>query len=276
MIDSMSEDAREAPQVLRRNNVNVSGMAGSRAIVLGHGFGNSQSMWRSVAPVFEAEHEVVLFDHVGSGDSDHSAYERSKYDSLHGYARDLIEVIEATGKRDVAFVGHSVSGMIGVLAAIARPDLFRSLVLVGASPRYTNDGDYVGGLEPGDVDGLLDAIDSNFEAWADAAVPTLVGEAGSGHHSAELLRQFRSSNATIIRHFARVTYLSDFRSVLGDVTTPTLVVQSLDDSIAPLTVGHYLRDHIPGARLVELGRCGHYAHLVRPDALAAAIRDAVA
>ncbi|RDV14232.1 alpha/beta hydrolase [Pontibacter diazotrophicus] len=77
--------------VLKRNNVNVSG-AGKKTIVFSHGFGCDQNMWRFVTPAFKNDYKIVLFDHVGAGKSDSTAYSKMKYETLQGYADDLLEI----------------------------------------------------------------------------------------------------------------------------------------------------------------------------------------
>lgn len=257
--------------VLQRNNVTVSGNPNGRPIVFGHGFGCSQEMWREVAPYFADEFKVVLFDHVGSGGSDLSAYDRGKYDSLHGYADDLLEIIGDLGLRDVVFVGHSVSAMIGVLAATRDPESFGALVLVGPSPRYINAAGYEGGFEQEDIDSLLDALDANYLGWSASIAPLIMGNENRPELGENLVESFCSTDPSIARHFARVTFLSDNRRDLKDVTTPTLVLQCQEDIIAPESVGRFVHVEIPGSELVELSASGHCPNLSAPDEL----RDAI-
>jgi sigma-B regulation protein RsbQ len=264
------------PDVLRRNNVRVSGNPAGPAILFAHGFGCSQEMWRFVAPAFEADFRVVLFDAVGAGGSDIRAYDRGKYDSLHGYADDVLEILDALGLEEVAFVGHSVSAMVGVLAANRQPDRFRALVLVGPSPRYLNDDGYVGGFDRPDIDGLLDALDANYLEWSAQLAPVIVGNADRPELGDELTASFCSTDPEAARHFARVTFLSDNRRDLADVVTPTLVVQCRDDVIAPQPVGEFVHSQIPGSRLVLLDATGHCPNLSHPDVLIPEIRSYLA
>ncbi|MEF2977571.1 alpha/beta fold hydrolase [Subtercola sp. YIM 133946] len=262
-----------ADEIVARNHVTISGAATGRPMMFGHGYGTSQNMWRLVAPQFADDHRVVLFDHVGSGDSDQGAYDRSKYDSLYGYADDLLEIAHALDLHDIVFVGHSVSSMIGCLAAIAEPELFSALVLVGPSPRYINDAEYVGGFEAADVDALLDSLDANYLGWASAMAPVFMGNAERPELTAELNDSFAKARPEVARQFARVTFLSDVRGELGKVTTPTLIVQSTDDIVAPVVVGEYLQGEIAGSRLVVLEADGHYVHLSNPGKLSDTIRS---
>jgi sigma-B regulation protein RsbQ len=259
--------AASTTDVLRRNNVRVSGPPDARPIVFAHGFGCSQEAWHLVAPQFESAFRVVLYDHVGSGGSDLSAYDRSKYDSLHGYADDLLEILDALDLHDAVFVGHSVSAMIGVLAANRDPSRFGALVLVGPSPRYVNDGDYVGGFEQADIDGLLESLEANYLGWSGAMAPVIMGNPGRPDLAQELEELFCRLEPAVARQFAHVTFLSDNRRDLNAVTVPTLVLQSRDDLIAPVAVGQYVADQIPGATLVMLDSTGHIPNLSGPDQL---------
>jgi sigma-B regulation protein RsbQ len=264
-------DART--DVIRRNNVRESGVPGGRPIVFAHGFGCSQEMWRSVVPHFENDYRVIVFDHVGAGASDLAAYERGKYDSLHGYADDVVDVMAELDLNDAVFVGHSVSAMIGVLASITVPDRFGALVLVGPSPRYVDDDAYTGGFSRADIDGLLDALDSNYLGWSTAMAPVIAGNPDRPAIGAELTESFCRTDPAIAAHFARVTFLSDNRRDLPDVTVPTVVLQCSEDVIAPLPVGRYVQEHIPGSAFVQLAATGHCPNLSGPDELATAIED---
>jgi len=255
-----------------RNNVRVSGSATGRPVVFSHGFGCDQSMWSRVVPGFASDHPVVLFDHVGAGDSDLSAYDRSKYDSLHGYADDLLEIVDDLDLRDVIFVGHSVSAMIGVLAATHDPSRFAALVLVGPSPRYLDDAGYIGGFDQAAIDSLLDSLDANYLGWSAAMAPVIAGNAGRPQFAAELAESFCRTDPAIARNFAHVTFLSDNRRDLPRVTTPSLIVQCTDDVIAPLAVGQYVHAAIPGSELSVLTATGHSPNLSDPEQLVATIR----
>jgi len=256
--------------VLKRNNVVVSGR-GEQPMVLVHGFGCDQHMWRLVAPAFEAHYRVVLLDLVGAGQSDLAAYDPARYSSLAAHAEDILEVLHALNLRNVVFVGHSVSAMIGVLAAIREPGRFAHLVLVGPSPRYINDGTYTGGFEPADIEELLDAMDSNYLGWAGHLGPLIMDNPDRPELASELTASFCRTNPDIARHFARVTFLGDNRADLHLVRTPTLILQSAHDLIAPLSVGQYLHQQLPGSTLVVLNTTGHCPHLSAPQQTVAAI-----
>jgi sigma-B regulation protein RsbQ len=261
--------------VLVRHNVSVTGRVDGPPMVFAHGFGCDQNMWRYVAPRFEDQFRVVRFDHVGAGGSDSTQYDPARYSSLAGYATDVLDICHALDLSGVTFVGHSVSAMIGVLAAIGEPALFAGLVLVGPSPRYVNDGGYVGGFTADDISELLDSLDSNYLGWSASIAPVIMGNPGRPELGEELTASFCRSDPRIAREFARVTFLSDNRADLPKVATPTLVLQCMNDAIAPISVGEYVRNAIPGARLTMLDATGHCPNLSAPDATAQAIIDFV-
>ena len=257
---------------LLRNNVHLSGNPAGRPMVFAHGFGCSQEMWRAVVPEFEADYHIVLLDHVGAGASDLTQYDYGKYDSLHGYADDLLDLLEELDLQDVVFVGHSVSAMIGILAATRSPERFGALALVCPSPRYINDGGYVGGFEQSEIDGLLNALDENYLGWSATMAPVIMGNVDRPHLGQELATSFCTTDPDIASHFAHVTFLSDNRRDLARVSTPTLIVQSANDVIAPLSVGEYVHREIAESSLVVLPTAGHCPNLSDPNLLAAAVR----
>jgi sigma-B regulation protein RsbQ len=228
-------------------------------------------MWRFVAPAFEDRFRTVLFDYVGAGGSDLTAYDADRYSSLHGYARDVLEICEALDLRDVVFVGHSVSSMVGVLAAVAEPERIGALVLVVPSPRYIDDGDYVGGFTRDDIDGLLSSLDSNYLGWSSAMAPVIMGNPDRPELGAELTASFCRTDPEVQKRFARVTFLSDNREDLDRVGVPVLILQCSQDAIAPEAVGTYVHEHIPGSRLVKLQATGHCPNLSAPEETVAAI-----
>ena len=256
--------------ITQRNNIQISGN-GKRTMVLAHGFGCDQSMWRLLAPSFHDEYRTVLFDHVGSGSSDLSAYDIDKYDSLYGYASDLIEIIREVAEGPVVFVGHSVSAMIGLIASLKAPQLFSALIMVGPSPCYVNDGDYIGGFSREDIEDLLRTLESNYLGWSSTMAPAIMGAPEQPELSVELTNSFCRTDPEIARQFARVTFLSDHRAILSRTTTPTLILQCSDDIIAPRVVGEYLHRMIPGSTLHIIENIGHCPHLSSPSASADAM-----
>jgi sigma-B regulation protein RsbQ len=258
--------------VLRRNNLRVAGRPDGRPMVFAHGFGCDQHMWRFVSPAFEADYRIVLFDHVGAGGSDLSAYDPGRYGSLRGYAEDVLQVCETLELSDVVFVGHSVSAMIGVLAAQMDPGRIGALVLVGPSPRYIDDEGYVGGFSERDIEELLESLDSNFLGWSSAMAPAIMGNPGRPELGAELTESFCRTDPEVAAHFARVTFTSDNRADLGAVAVPTLVLQCSDDVIAPPEVGDYVHRAIPRSTFVQLDATGHCPNLSAPEETIEAIQ----
>ena len=258
--------------VLARNNVTVSGRPDGPPMLFAHGFGCDQNMWRYVTPAFAGSHRIVLFDHVGAGGSVLAAYDKQRYSDLTGYADDVLDICHALDLTDVTFVGHSVSAMMGVIAATREPERFSSLVLVGPSPRYTDDGDYVGGFTTEDIDGLLESLDSNYLGWSSAMAPVIMGNPDRPQLGDELTNSFCRTDPEIARDFARVTFTSDNRAELSQVRVPTLVLQCSDDVIAPATVGAYVHQQVAGSTLVQLAATGHCPNLSAPEETVAAIR----
>jgi sigma-B regulation protein RsbQ len=244
-------------------------------MVFAHGFGCDQNMWRFVAPAFEGEFRTVLFDHVGAGGSDLSAYDPSKYSTLSGYADDLIEIGRELQLKNAVFVGHSVSAMIGVLASIKAPGMFDRLVLVGPSPRYINDEGYVGGFTSAQIDELLDFLSDNYMGWSNAMAPAIMGNPGRPELGEELINSFCRTDPEIAKAFAKVTFLSDNRDDLAKVSVPSLILQCRDDLIAPSEVGEYVHVHLPDSKLVMLQATGHCPNLSAPEEVISAIQEFV-
>ena len=259
-------------QVVFRNNVKVSGR-GTQPMLFAHGFGCDQNMWRFIAPAFEDDYRVVLFDYVGAGRSDLGAYDATRYSALEGYAQDVLDVCHALDLHDVIFVGHSVSSMIGVLAANRESERFDRLVLLGPSPRYVNDGSYVGGFERADLDGLIDMMDRNFIGWANFLAPVIMKNPDRPELEAELEASFCSTDPIIARRFAEATFFADNRTDAANVRVPSLIVQCADDSLAPQSVGEYLHRIMPGSTFRLLDVTGHCPHMSHPEETIAAIRE---
>lgn len=263
--------------ILERNNVKVMGDRGP-TLLYAHGFGCSQDMWSLVTPAFAATHRQVLFDYVGSGGSDRTAFDPLRYADLQGYAQDIIEVCDALGLKDgVTFVGHSVSCSIGMLASIERPALFDKLVLLGPSPCFLNDPPgYLGGFEREDLEGLLSLMDQNYMGWAHYLAPVVAGAAGEGAVTGTLSDSFCSTDPAVARVFARATFFADNRADLAKVSRPSLLLQHRQDTLAPLAVGDYLHAHLPGSTLRVLDVAGHCAHLSNPALVIDAMREYLA
>lgn len=251
-------------KIIKRNNITIHG-DGNKPMLLVHGYGCDQNMWRFITPKFKADYQIILIDLVGSGKSDENAYDYNKYNSLEGYADDIVEICDALGLEDVNFVGHSVSAMIGTLASLKRPDLFKKLIMISPSARYINDDDYFGGFSKKDIDELLETLDSNYLGWSSSMAPVIMGNADRPELAEELEHSFCQTNPEIAKHFAKVTFLGDNRKDLDKLTTDTLILQCKSDVIASIEVGEYVHNHIPNSKFVILDATGHCPHLSAPS-----------
>ena len=248
-----------------RNNVPCYG-DGRYTMMLVHGYGCDQSMWRKLLPAFSGRYKIILYDLVGSGGSDLSAYDREKYGTLHGYAADMLEIIDEFAVGPAIFVGHSVSAMIGMLATIKAPDKFAAQIMVGPSPCFINDDDYVGGYNPEDIDGLLKMMDDNYIEWTKVMAPAIMGAPAQPALTKELLLRFQANDREIARHFARVAFTADHRADVPKSTVPALILQCSDDLIAPREVGEYLHRHLANSELAVITNIGHCPHMSAPSA----------
>jgi sigma-B regulation protein RsbQ len=260
-----------AVDVRQRNNVVVTGRPDGTTVLLAHGFGCDQNLWRLIVPALAERFRVVLFDHVGAGGSDLSAWTPERYSTLDGYAEDVLQICDELDLRDVVLVGHSVSAMIAVLAVNRDPRRFAKLVLLTPSPRYVDDGDYRGGFSRADIDELLDSLESNYLGWSAAMAPVIMGNPDRPELGAELTNSFCRTDPAIARVFARATFLSDNRADLPKIAVPALVIECAQDAIAPREVGRFVHDQVPGSRLVTLDATGHCPQLSAPEATADAI-----
>ncbi|MEP7123080.1 MAG: alpha/beta hydrolase [Byssovorax sp.] len=258
--------------LIERHNIHVLGR-GPIDMIFAHGYGCDQNMWRLLTPAFEDRYRIILYDLVGSGRSDLGAYDRKKYGTLEGHARDVLAIASELARGPVVFVGHSVSAMIGLLAGVAEPSRFRAQVMIGPSPCYINDGDYQGGFERSDIASLLDTLDSNYLGWASAMAPKIMGAPDQPELGAELTNSFCRTDPEIAKHFARVTFSGDNRADLPKLTTRSLVVQSSDDLIAPRFVGDYLARTLPNATLRVVENIGHCPHLSAPGPIIESMRE---
>jgi sigma-B regulation protein RsbQ len=258
--------------VILRNNVKISGK-GTQPMLFAHGFGCDQNMWRFVIPAFENEYKIIVFDYVGAGKSDSNAYNPERYSNLNGYAQDVLDICEELKLIDTVFVGHSVSSMIGVLAAIKQPKYFSNLIMIGPSPCYINDNDYTGGFERKDIEELMDTMDRNYIGWANFLAPAIMKNPERPELGQELTESFCSTDPQIARRFAAATFFSDNRKDLLKVTTPCLIMQCSEDIIAPLEVGDYLHAHLRNSKLKVMKATGHCPHMSHPDETIAIMRD---
>lgn len=251
-------------QITKRNNIKIIG-EGNKTLLLSHGFGCDQNMFRFITPEFEKHFKIVLFDHVGSGNSDISAYNFDKYENLNGYAQDIVEICEVLGLSDVTFIGHSVSGVIGILANNLKPIYFSKMVLICPSPKYTNDDNYDGGFEKRDLEELIDVMENNYEGWASFLAPVVMKNGDKSDLVQELEDSFKNIDPDITRNFAKATFFSDNRKDLRKVKIPTLILQCQDDSIAPTNVGKYVHNEIENSELKLMEATGHCPHMAYPQ-----------
>lgn len=258
--------------IARRHRVTVRGN-GELTLLFAHGYGCDQSMWRLLMPHFEDRYRLVLYDLVGSGMSDLGAYDHARYGTLQGHADDVLQILDEFVPGRVVFVGHSVSSMIGLLADLSCPGRFTGQVMVGPSPSYVNDGDYVGGFTRDDIEGLLTSLESNYLGWSSTMAPAIMGAPDQPHLGEELTNSFCRTDPEIAKHFARVTFLSDHRADLPKLRTPTLLLQCSDDLIAPMSVGQYMQRTMPRATLRVIENIGHCPHLSAPSASSAAMDE---
>lgn len=257
-------------EVLKRNNVKVFGKG--KPIIFAHGYGLDQNMWQHITPAFVENHQIILFDHVGAGGSDIASYDRTKYNSLHGYAADVLEICEVLKLEKPIFIGHSVSSMIGLLAAIQKPDLFEKIILIGPSACYLNRDGYMGGFNQEDIEGLLTSIDDNYFGWATSMAPALMNNPKNPELASDLAKAFCKVKPEIASHFARVTFLTDNRSHLNKVHIPTLILQATDDLVAPPNAGQFINDNITDSQLIQLKATGHFPSLSAPEETINAIK----
>lgn len=257
---------------IHRNNVRIIGN-GERTLMFAHGYGCDQSMWRQVSPAFADQFKIVLFDYVGSGSSDTSAFDKNRYSTLKGYGQDVLDIIQELGLTDVHFVGHSVSSMIGALAAIQQPESFATLTMIGPSPCYINTGEYQGGMEREDVQSLLDTLESNHVAWSATMAPVIMGRPDVPELAGELEASFCRMDPFLANHFARVTFLSDNRADLPKLTTKTLILQCQKDAIAGTSVGKYVHECLPNSKFVLMNATGHCPHMSAPTEVVKALQS---
>ena len=246
--------------IIKRHNVRIFGK-GTQPLLFAHGLACDQQVWRLVTTSFENNYKIILFDFIGSGQSDISYYDKEKYSSLRGYAEDILDICSALELQNIIFVGHSVSSMIGMLAAITRPDLFFKLIMVGPSPRYINDKEYYGGFERREIDELINFMETNYIKWASYFAPLAMANPDRPELSRELIEGFCKSDPSITIGFARVTFLSDNRTDLPRLQISTLILQTEEDIVAPRQVGEYIHRNIPKSTLYVMKAKGHFPQL---------------
>jgi len=261
--------------ILNRNNVQISGDKSKPTLLYAHGFGCSQAMWSSVTPAFNKQARQVLFDYVGSGQSDISNYSFKRYETLAGYAQDILEICdELSLESDIIFIGHSVSCSIGILAALERPHLFKKMILLGPSPCFLNHSpEYIGGFEQEDLEGLLELMDQNYLGWANYLAPVVAGLENNPEIAGQLSESFCSTDPIITRQFASATFFADNREDFAKLTIPSLILQHKEDALVPLEVGHYMQRHVKNSTFQILDVVGHAAHMSHPSLVIEAISN---
>ncbi|BBP44386.1 alpha/beta fold hydrolase [Thiosulfativibrio zosterae] len=259
--------------IQHRNNVQIVG-EGSKTLMLAHGFGCDQNMWRFLTPYLEDNYQVILFDYVGCGKSDFNAFNKSRYSSLEGYAQDILDICQAFELKDIIFVGHSVSSIIGMLASLKKPTYFAKLAMVCPSPCFLNlPPDYLGGFEKDDLVELINLMDKNYIGWANFLAPLVMGQKNDAELIEELESSFCSTDPNFAKPFAKATFFSDYRKELNEVTHPSLIIQSTDDSLASVDIGHYMQNEMPAAELAIIEAHGHCLHMTKPQEVMECLKD---
>lgn len=239
-------------------------------VVLLHGFGTDQTIWDGLLAQFEPSTATLRYDHMGSGRSQLEGYDPHRYATLQGYADDLVEILTTLDVRDATIIGHSVSGMISLLAA-ERTERITRLVMIASSPRYLNAPGYVGGFEVDDVESLLAQMELDFLGWARSLGPAAMANPERPHLGEALVYSFSRANPELLRGFARATFFTDLRERLPHCDKPVLVLQPSEDVIVPHQAAAYLAHQLPRGRLQILSATGHYPHVSAPAEVAAAI-----
>ena len=267
--------AAGAAALLARFNVRVLG-EGKPPLIFCNGFGCNQHVWRYLTAALATRYQLVLFDYVGTGKADPTAYDPIKYASLHGYAQDVVAICQALNLHDAVIIGHSVGATIAMLAAIEAPEHFAQVVLLAASPCYLNEPGYRGGFDLADVEQLLTLFADDDHAWANPFAQLLLGPTSTGSAMEELAGLFCEMDPVVARQLARVTFLADNRADVPQLRLPTLVLQCSHDMAVPREVATYLLDHLPQGTLVQLQATGHCPHLSAPMETLAALESFLA
>jgi|TARA_B110000211_G_C13970328_1_gene504674 sigma-B regulation protein RsbQ len=260
-------------EIFARNNINIIG-GGDKTLLLAHGFGCDQTMWRFMLPELQSQFKVILFDYVGCGGSDLSAFSKARYSTLEGYATDIEDILITLDLRNVSVVGHSVSSMIAGIASTNTENRISDITMICPSPCFMNDlPDYVGGFEKQDLEELINLMDKNYIGWASYLAPLVMGANHSPELIGELSGSFCSTDPTFAKTFAKATFFSDHRNLLEKIQNPVLIIQSTDDSLAPVKVGEYMADRIPDSQLRIIEAEGHCLHMTKPDVITPGIID---
>ncbi|HEY8954550.1 alpha/beta hydrolase [Chitinophaga sp.] len=262
--------------IIQRNNIHVTGNPDSpQTLVFAHGFGIDQTSFSKVIPSFEHDYKIVLFDNAGGGKADKKAYSPKRYESIHGYVTDAADIIQALDLRSVTFIGHSVSGITGLLASVHYPGIIDKLVLLGSSPRYLDDpkDGYTGGFDHHALNSLFEAMEANYHAWAAGFSKLAMRNEDRPELAASFARSLENIRPDIAIQVAKAIFYLDYREVLSKVTLPVLVVQTANDIAVPAVVSEYLEAHIPNSRRIKVETEGHFPHISAPEEVIAAIQS---
>lgn len=258
---------------IKKNNVVMKGNLYAReTIIFSNGFGTEQAVWEHVMAPFLADYRIILYDLAGSGKADMQSFSPLKYDSLRSYADDLVDVCERMFVKDAIFIGHSVSGMVGMLAAIQAPQLFSKMVFIGASPRYINTDDYVGGFTQEALDELYKTMETNYFAWISGFAPMAMRNDDKPELAAVFAKTLSAIRPDIAVSVVRTIFQSDYRDRLSKLAKPTLLIHCANDVAVPLEVGEYLHKNIKGSILEVIDAEGHFPHLSAPAEVIKAIK----
>ena len=248
--------------VTMRNNVKVVGKKNAPVLMLAHGFGCDQNMWRFILPELEYHYQIVLFDYTGSGNSLLTDYTVEKYSTLEGYAKDIIDIIDELQLKAVTIIAHSVSSTIASIASLDRPKIIKKIVMVCPSPCFLNiPPDYQGGFERSDLEELIGLMDKNYIGWANYLAPLVMGRSQSEELIGELSGSFCSTDPIVAKAFAQATFFSDHRHLLQKITCPVQILQSSSDALASISIGYYMAEKIVNSELVVIEAEGHCLHM---------------
>ncbi|HNB26276.1 MAG TPA: alpha/beta hydrolase [Alphaproteobacteria bacterium] len=241
-------------------------------LILAHGFGSDQSVWRDYMPWLSQRYRVVAYDLACAGTASPEFFTLPRHESLDGHVDDLIHLLRALSVGRCTFVGHSVSGMLGVLAARRVPEIFEKLILIGASACYLSDTHYMGGFDYDAIGAILNAIRLNYRDWAKSFGPFAVDKAPGDPAAESFVASLLRMRPDVAVAMAKAIFLSDYRAVLPSCTAPTTILQTRHDPAVPLQAAQYLGEHIPASTLEIIDATGHLPHLSAPATMAAALR----
>lgn len=261
---------------LKKNNVTVLEEGDYRdTIIFAHGFGTDQTAWSNVYPAFAKDYRIVLYDNVGAGKSDPGSFSPNKYDTLQTYANDLLDICNGLSIDNAIIVAHSVSGMISVLASLKEPHRFKKMVLVGASARYLNDEEkgYVGGFDQESLNGLYQAMATNYFAWVSGFAPAAMANADNPKLAESFAQSLSAIRPDIAQSVAKVIFQSDNREKLKECKANVLLLQTKQDIAVTQQAAEYLHEQLENSTLEIVDAEGHFPHISVPDQIVTAIKN---